>query len=160
MIKFLLKFRYFFIVAVVFLMLNSIFFLIAGVKKCITGYIEFVRVGFSISEANRPGVKLLEGLDFFMAALVFMIFGLGMGRLFLFDSITSENLPVWLRIKNVSELKFLLWETILITLVIFLVTHLIKSDIQSWEILIFPCVILILSLALFFLKFHNSAKDK
>lgn len=155
MIIFMLKFRYLFIIAVTFLMINALVFLVVGVVECFNGYLGFIRMGFEVTETERPGIHLLDALDFFMVALVFMIFGLGLGRLFLFDKVSGEQLPGWLRISNLSELKFLLWETILLTMVIFCITHLARSDIKSYDILILPGVILILALSLFFIKRGN-----
>lgn len=156
MIKAILKFRYLFIVAIVFLMVNSIVFLLVGVKECLQGYAAFLNTGFTVTETERPGMFLLEALDFFMIALVFMIFALGMGRLFLFDSIADQQLPGWLRINSLSQLKHLLWETILLTMVIFCITHIARSDIKSVDLLVFPGIILILSLSLFLVRWHKS----
>lgn len=155
MVNTIIKFRYVFVIAVSFLLINSLVFVVVGVVKSFNGYAAFVEMGFTVSETNTPGHYLLEALDFFMIALVFMIFALGLGRLFLFDQISSEQLPGWLRINNIMELKILLWETILVTLVIFCITHLARSDIHSFDILIFPGVILILSLSLFLVKWHK-----
>lgn len=126
--------------------------MIAGAVECIRGYIEFAQASFKISDELRPGTHLLEGLDFFVSALVFMIFGLGLGQLFVFDKESTTYLPKGLRISTLKELKIILWETILVALVIFCVTHLLRSDLHSWDILPFPVLIFILSLALFFVK--------
>lgn len=157
MINVIIKFRYLFIIAVGFILINAIVFLVAGVVQCVHGYGAFFRSGFMISEVDRPGVHLLEALDYFMIALVFMIFGLGLGRLLFFDQVASEKLPKWLRINNLIDLKILLWETILLTMVIFCITHISKSSVRSWDILIFPGVILILTLALFLVKAKKSS---
>lgn len=91
--------------------------MIAGAVECVQGFIEFTKSAFKTTETQRPGVHLLEGLDYFVSALVFMIFGLGFGQLFLFDEISSDLLP-------------------------------------------FPVFILILSLALFFMKLDGPGKRK
>ncbi|MEX0635293.1 MAG: YqhA family protein [Ferruginibacter sp.] len=152
MIKKILGIRYIFIIAVIFLLLNAIVFTFVGVRHCIHGYIGYVEIGFSPEENLRPGMHLLEALDSFMVALVFMIFGLGIGRLFLFPDSSGEHLPRWLQINNLKELKVLLWETILLTMVIFCVSNMISGNTKSWELLLFPGVILILSLSLFLMR--------
>lgn len=99
------RFRYILIIAVVFLLLNSLIFIIVGVSLNIKGYIEFFNAGFIPTETNRPGLKLLEGLDAFMISLIFMIFGLGIARLFLFDKTSEAHVPGWLNIKDIKGLK-------------------------------------------------------
>lgn len=150
--NYLLKFRYLFVIAVFFLLINSVVFMIAGAVECIHGYIEMTSAGFKTSEEMRPGTHLLEGLDMFVSSLVFMIFGLGLGQLFLFGEESVKYIPAGLKVSNLKGLKILLWETILVALVIFCVTHLLKSDLKGWDILPFPLLILVLSAALFLVK--------
>jgi uncharacterized membrane protein YqhA len=158
MIKLLLHFRYIFVLAVFFLLCGAVVFMIVGVKECFEGFAAFYRTGFTVNDAERPGIFLLEALDFFTIALVFMIFALGLGRLFVFDSISNEKLPLWLRINSLTELKLLLWEAILLSMLIFCITHLAKGDMYSINILIFPGVILVLSVSLFFIRWDKSRK--
>lgn len=154
----LLKFRYIFVVAVFFLLTNSIVFIVLGVVGCVEGYIEFTKAGFSLSNGESISSHLLEGLDHFVSALVFMIFGLGLGQLFLLNNVLPEKFPAGLRVKTLKGLKVLLWETILVALVIFCITHVLTSNIRSWEILPLPVMILVLSLALFFVKWDRFTK--
>lgn len=147
-----LQAKYILAIAVVFLLLNALVFVIAGSVQSIHGYIEFIEFGFSPGEGKRPGIHLLEGLDMFMVAMVFLIFGLGIARLFIFDKMDNSQVPSWLNVHDIKGLKVLLWETILVTLVILCVTNLIKSPMKSWEVLIFPLVILILTIALYLMR--------
>lgn len=151
-VDFLLKFRYIFIVGVFFLLVNSVFILIAGVVESVKGYIAFIKFGFQSTETVRPAAHLLEGLDYIVFAMVFMIFGLGLGQLFLFGEWQAKHLPAGLKVNSIKELKVILWETIVVALVIFCVTHLLRNDLNEWDILPFPILILILSIALFFMK--------
>lgn len=148
--------RYILLVAVVFLLLSACAFIIVGSIHCLHGFVELARHDFLPTEEARPGLHLLEGLDAYMVALIFMIFGLGIARLFVFDKANVEGLPAWLNIHDIKELKVLLWETILVTLVILCVTNLAKHPVRSWEVLLFPGVILILSLALYFVRGKES----
>ena len=152
MIEKILHIRYIFVIAVIFLLLNAVVFTFVGVSHCIHGYIGYFKIGFSPQENLRPGLHLMEALDSFMVALVFMIFGLGIGRLFLFPGGSGEHLPRWLQVNSLKELKVLLWETILLTMVIFCVSSMINGNIKSWDLLIFPAIILILSLSLFLMR--------
>ena len=153
--KTLLNFRYLYYIAIFFLLVNALVFIVAGAVECVRGYIEFTTTGFENTGTSRPGSQLLEGLDLFVSSVVFMIFALGLGQLFLFREDQINHLPKRLRVNSLLELKILLWETILVALIIFCVTHLIRSDLGSWEILPFPILILILSVGLFFVKFKS-----
>jgi uncharacterized membrane protein YqhA len=126
--------------------------MVAGVIESVNGYIAFIDSGFNNSETSHPGPHLLEGLDLFVSSLVFMIFGLGLGQLFLMNRNSTSYIPSGLRVESLKELKVLLWETIIVALVIFCITHLLRTDFRDWEILPFPLLILILSMALFLFK--------
>jgi len=89
----ILNFRYVLAVAVFFLLLSSFILIIVGAVKGIEGVISFFHTGFQTDENIRPGFKLLDGLDAFMVSLIFMIFGLGIARLFLFNKSEDINVP-------------------------------------------------------------------
>jgi uncharacterized membrane protein YqhA len=154
MFKKLLYVRYLFLIVVIFMMLNSLFFIIGGVIESIEGIRIFITHG--LDEDKKPGLKLLKGLDLFLISMVFMIFAIGIVRLFgIYKHDGDDGLPSWLNIGSFKELKVLLWETILVTLVVFTLTS-IATDRSGlhWEMLILPGVILILSLSLFLMRKH------
>jgi uncharacterized membrane protein YqhA len=105
---------------------------------------------------SRPGVELLHSLDFLFVSLVLLVLGLGIGKLFLLNLSEQETrtLPVWLRIESITQLKVLLWETILTTLLIVALSDLIRGLFTKleWSALTIPAAILMLSLSLFFMK--------
>lgn len=160
MLEKILKTRFLLVIAVFFLLVNTLLFLISGAVQSYHGYMEFISNGFHLGGDTRPGLHILEGLDAFMIALVFMVFGLGIAKLFVFDQEKTKMLPSWLNIHNLKELKVLLWETILVTLVILCITNLIKSPPSGWDALVFPSFILILSLALLLLKAGDFREHK
>ena len=69
------------------------------------------------------------------------------------------NLPAWLHVKNFVELKIILWEAILTTMVIYYLAGLAEKKINGVEIaldnLILPGAILLIALSLFLLKKHE-----
>lgn len=151
MINKILRFRYVYLIAVVFTLFNSLFFLIAGVLESLHGYKIFFEYGLKGEE--RPGAYLLGGLDLFLVSMVFLIFALGILSIFINYHKADENLPDWLKITNFKGLKILLWETVLVTLVVFSFTRILTSkESLQWGALILPGVILILTLALFLMK--------
>ena len=89
-------------------------------------------------------------------ALGLVVLGLGIAKLFLLapDSKHHAGLPAWLRIEDFAELKVLLWETILTTLLIAGLSEIIEGLFTKldWTILLTPIAILILALSLFFMK--------
>jgi uncharacterized membrane protein YqhA len=104
-------------------------------------------------------VGLLRGVDLFLIAIVFFVFSLGL--LILFNNKAEEsmlhiNLPDWLRIKNFIQLKVLLWEAVLTTLVVSFLTGLVNERINGSIIttsdLILPGAILLIAISLYFLK--------
>ena len=155
MLQKLLKIRYITVLAVAILFLNSIFFIIGGSVLCFKGYIDYIQNGFIPSETYKPGIYIMKGLDAFMLAIIFMIFGLGIARLFLFNDADDDQIPSWLRFHDMKGLKVLLWETILVTLVIFCLQMVLTYHTLALELLILPGAILLLSVALFFVRWKE-----
>lgn len=116
---------------------------------------------------HYPGLWLLESLELFLIGMMFFIFSIGMAQLFLpnFDREKFQNhVPSWFQLDNFSQLKLILWETILTTLVVYTVTELVEaSGDYDWNMLIIPAMILAISLALLILRFserHIENKSK
>jgi uncharacterized membrane protein YqhA len=105
MLQKLLNIRYIVILAVAILFLNSVFFIIGGSVVSIKGYIEFAQSGFIPSETYIPGIYIMKGLDALMLAIIFIIFGLGIARLFLFNDASDDQIPSWLRFHDMKGLK-------------------------------------------------------
>ena len=102
-------------------------------------------------------IDLLHAVDLFLVAIVFFVLSLGILVLFNNpDSPMPVRLPEWLRIKNFMQLKVILWEAILTTLVVAYLAALAERQIQGQEItiqtLILPGGLLLIALSLFFLK--------
>jgi uncharacterized membrane protein YqhA len=142
------RFFIFFIVSFVFL--NSLFFIGFGVYKSVHAYILIVQGRLE----ERPGIFIAESLDSFLMALFFLIFAMGISKLFLPDKIVIKeyDLP-WLKVGNFSELKFILWEVLLTTLFVFFCTQaIIKGEHLDLSILFLPASILMLAVAYKLLK--------
>ena len=101
---------------------------------------------------------IMRSVDLLLISIVLFIFSLGL--LILFDgkeeTVQKINLPKWLRVKNFMELKVILWEAILTTMLISVVS-VIAQKIQGGQeptisLLILPGAILLVALALFFVK--------
>lgn len=141
------------IIIVIFTALNAVAFIAIGILDSFHGM-----KGIFIEKDHpneRPGLIILESLDVFLVALVFLIFAIGITMLFLPKSANQlrENLPNWMNIKSFIELKLILWEAILTALIVFFVTEVYEDEAHlSWDILLIPGSILLLSLSIFVLR--------
>ncbi len=155
----LLRIRYVYVIAVIFTMLNSFFFLVSGVLESIHGFQIFFRK-LRTGEPILVGIYFMESLDRFLISFVFMIFGLGIWKLFYVKEDNIQGLPAWLKIETFKDLKVLLWETIMVTLVVFTISMVVNTTSQKgatlynlgWQALVLPTIILILSASLFLMR--------
>jgi uncharacterized membrane protein YqhA len=152
MIERIFQIRWIILIVVIFTVLNAVAFLFTGISSSIEGYIDIV----SVDNTNlNPGLVILDALDDFLTALVFIIFAMGIAVLFLPKKreVLKEKLPEWLNINTFTDLKLLLWEAVLTTLVVYFVNSVVKRDGDySWEMLILPGSILMLSLCIYILR--------
>ena len=152
MFEYLLKLRYITAVIVVLAALHAVAFLVMGTRSAIGAYKHVLGVA---EEGARPGLELLHSLDFLLVSMVLVILALGVAKLFLIDPTkVRAGMPAWLGIESIGELKVLLWETILTTLLILGLSDL-SGDIfekPAWTVLVTPIAILILALSLYFMK--------
>lgn len=156
MFRQLLKVRYIAVVITALAVLHSVAFLVLGTETAIHAYRQVLGLDTSPGP-QRPGLELLHSLDFLFVSMVFLVLALGIAKLFLMSpsAEADEGLPSWLRIDSISELKVLLWETILVTMLIIALSD-ITSDLdavtRSWTVLLTPIEILLLALSLYFMK--------
>lgn len=144
---------------------------LAGVVLVLLGTYDFAmafsRFGSSDKHklAGAIAIGLLAAVDLYLIAIVFFVFSLGL--LVLFESPGVEipvKIPEWLRVKNFIQLKVILWESILTTLVIGYLTSVAEKRISYKEInvhdLIIPAGILLIALSLYFLKKGENHENK
>jgi uncharacterized membrane protein YqhA len=150
----LLKIRYLAAVVVVLAIVHSVMFLFLGARRSVVSYLHILRA--PDVDAGNPGLELLHSLDFFLVSLVLMILALGVAKLFLLPPTLnfSARLPAWLHVETFSDLKFLLWETILTTLLIAALPVLVAGmhGKLDWTALVIPAAVLVLALSLYCMK--------
>jgi len=155
MFNHLLKIRYLTVVIVLLSVGHAVAFLVMGTLTALKGY-HHVLVGEHGTEKSRPGLELLHSLDFLFVSVVLIVLALGFAKLFLMNpsAKTDAELPVWLRIDSIAQLKVLLWETALTTLMIIALSDLSAGLFTKldWTVLVTPSAILILALSLYFMK--------
>jgi uncharacterized membrane protein YqhA len=148
----LFRMRHTFLVASVASFVSCLYFIGLGAFETVHALII---VGRSMGggEWANPGIILFEALDRFLIAVLFYIFGVGMIKLFTPELIRDEHLPKWLNVSGIRELKLLLWETTLVTLMVACVTGIMsRADALTWDALVLPVVIAVLALSLFLMR--------
>lgn len=133
----------------------SILLMISGVLAIVLGAIRLVEsilVMLGIHE-GKAGIYLIESVDTLLFSLVILVLSGGIFKLFVGDENTlSENI-VFSKIKTFMDLKVLLWETLLLTLTVWCALgFFINTESQNYEQLILPVSIVLLALALKFIK--------
>jgi uncharacterized membrane protein YqhA len=144
------------VVIVVLAAMHGLAFLVMGARVALKAYGAVFHVGHE--QMARPGLELLHSLDFLFVSMVLIVLALGIAKLFLISPTEVEiaTLPKWLQIDEISELKVLLWETILTTMLILALSDLTEGLFAplTWTVLLTPIAILLLATSLFFMKKH------
>jgi len=137
---------------------------ISATVLSVLGIYGFIRI-FSYLTADSSkimivsiAVALLKSVDLFLISIVLFVFSLGIMILFNNkpDSTLPVNLPEWLKVKNFMQLKTILWEAILTTILISFVTSVsekrLDGDEISLEDMLTPISIFLIALSLHLLK--------
>ncbi len=154
MLKWLFKLRYLALIVAICSALHSIAFIVIGVIRGVEGYRLIFR-GSPLSGEDSPGIFIGKSIDAFLLAMVFFVFSIGMIVLFAApkSSEALDEIPAWMRVKNLSELKFIIWEAILVAMVVASIEALVvASQDLRWTALIVPIALLILAAGLFLAK--------
>ena len=157
MVGLILKLRWLAVVIALFSALDAVAFIAIGIVRGLAGY-QLILQGPPWDGDRAPGIHLAKSVDAFLIAMVFFVFSIGVLALFMATKGSSslETVPEWMRVRNLSELKFLIWEAILAALVIASVEGFAVSGHEvTWEALILPLGILILALGLFLARRAN-----
>ena len=157
MIKHLVKFRFLSLIAILCSLVGSLLMFIIGAIKT---YHAITAVFFAsvpkgslahLNVADIATTYLIKSLDAFLIALVLFIFAYGIHSLFLSsekDEIKGNALD-WINIPDISHLKNILAEVIVIILFVkFLEIVFVNIEKLSWEVLTLPVSILLLAIGL------------
>ena len=145
-----LLFRFIIILTYIFTLLNAVVFVAISVYRSVHAYV----IVFQGKIEERPGVHLAEALDGFLLAFVFIIFAIGFGKLFLPDHRLLRSIQItWLQPKNFSDLKHILWEAVLTTLVVIFAISIVQNiDSLQWSQLVIPASIALIAVGSKLLK--------
>lgn len=140
---------------------------IAGLVLALLGVYEFIHALSHISlpdksiAASLIAVGMLQSVDIFLLSLVLFVFSVGL--LVLFGSRNAEALtallPSWIKVSSFLQLKIIIWEAILTTLVVSYLAALAQYKLSGKEVsltsLVIPGAILLLAASLFLIKKHD-----
>ena len=129
--------------------INVLAMLTLNILRAVHAYADLFKGGL-----HRPGLEIMELVDGLLMVLLLLIMTIGFLKLFLPDSKISRAIDLpWLRINSFSQLKMLLIETILTTLVVLFATHVVKSDGNlKWEDIMIPVAVFLFALTIKFVK--------
>ncbi|MBX3240364.1 MAG: YqhA family protein [Chitinophagaceae bacterium] len=141
----------------------AVLIFISGTALALLGCYHFIIAWMHVNDGNayKAGgliaIELLSTVDILLIAIVLLVFSIGILILFHDPAkLLPVRLPEWLRIKNFMQLKIILWEAILTTLVIGYLTGLAEARLNGDAVhvrhLIIPGGILLISLSLYLLK--------
>ncbi len=132
----------------VILIVNAIALVVRGTLMTVHAYMNL-----GDPTIERPLLPALEAVDLFFMALAFFITAIGLAQLFVGDLEIVKSLSFkWLRIENFIQLKLLLWDTFLVTLLVIFMTRVFSAEHLDWSTLILPAAIVLLTFSSFLLK--------
>jgi uncharacterized membrane protein YqhA len=117
---------------------------------------------FDATTRQEAMLSLLETVDLFLIALVFLILAIGLTQLFLGKTLLGDHPHSrWLLFEDFSELKLVLWKTVLTTMLISFFVELYKGRHHpDLYLLIFPASITLIAFSFFLLKSkHTKHKE-
>lgn len=161
MFRQLLRIRYLAAISALVFAADAVGFLALGVVRSAHAFAVLLHGGGAEDGRDRPGLHFAESVDLLLFSLVLIVLAVGTASLFLVVSREEQasELPPWMRVKSLTELKLVLWEALLATLVVTTATEVI-ADLPNlqWRHLLLPGVVLTLSVSYFLLK-HSTAEE-
>src|SRR5210317_1772119 len=102
-------------------MLVSILLLVVGVSFIFLGMTKIyhgmlILIGL---ESGLPGLYFVESIDVLLFSMVILILAGGIYKIFVGEANTFKNSMVLSKLKGFRDLKILLWETLLLTLMVY-----------------------------------------
>jgi uncharacterized membrane protein YqhA len=128
-----------------------------GVYEAYTGIVALLQG--KLHTEFRPGLVLFEALDMFLIGFLFFVFSIGFAQLFVSDNSKIQKFmnswtPNWLKVENFTQLKLILWDTVLTTLVVLFAGETFRSldETYDWKLLFIPIAVLLIAFSKFLIK--------
>ncbi len=144
-------FKFIIVIPIVCTFLISITFIGIGIYE--TFHAIYGIIDGQLDREAKPVIRLFQSLDMFLSAFLFLIFSIGFAQLFIPKPSKIMNIidvitPTWLRVENFKQLKLILWNTFLMTLVALAVGDLFSANGEyDWELALVPVTVLLLALS-------------
>jgi uncharacterized membrane protein YqhA len=134
---------------------------IIGAVKTYSAYVVYINS--ALSETTNLAAKqaiayLVQGIDAFLIALVFLIFASGVFNLFIRGDDDSVQMETGQNaITSIAQLKSIIAELIIIILFVNFMEDVLSSAVNTyqWEILVIPLSVVLLALGLKFLDLKH-----
>lgn len=120
---------------------------------------DILRHGGDGHTATQVTVPILEAVDSFLFGVVLVIFayGIAVGFVFRLPARIARILPAWMKIEGVGQLKQILAEVVIVVLVVIFARVVVESGSEfSWNVLVLPVAVILISGALWFLDLGES----
>jgi uncharacterized membrane protein YqhA len=108
-------------------------------------------------------VPILEAVDSFLFGVVLVIFsyGIAVGFVFRLPVRVAKLLPDWMKIAGVGQLKQILAEVVIVVLIVIFARVIVESGSTfSWNLLVLPVAVILISGALWFLDLGESRHNR
>lgn len=146
-------------IAVLFAGLGATLMMVVGAITTVRGIGDYFGAGkheaFSEEAALATTLQMVSALDEFLLGLVLFIFGYGVYSLFIAPAELNEGRPDWFAIRNVTDLKVKLLETITILLAVLFLKAALKlgpAEEAQWTDLVIPISVGIFALSILLIK--------
>ena len=136
-------------------LLVSTLLMICGILAIVIGAIRLVESVLQLLgiHEGKPGIHLIESVDTLLFSLVILVLAGGIFKLFVGNEHTFKESAIFSKLNSFMDLKVLLWETLLLTLTVWCaLSFFVDPDSLHYKQLILPVSILLLALALKFIK--------
>lgn len=159
--------RFFAIIAVFGSLAGAVLMFLLGLFNV---YEAFREVFEPVADSGAPFgteavIRIIEGLDRFLIAIVLIYFSYGVYSLFVHPEESEEALalPIWLRVRQIGQLKQVVAEVIVVILFVLFLRVALQSFqnpetmlewVQIAKFLVLPFSIVLLALALRFVELH------
>lgn len=142
------KVKYLALLVSTLLMISGILAIAIGAIRLVESVLQLLGV-----HEGKPGIHLIESVDTLLFSLVILVLAGGIFKLFVGNEQTFKESAVFSKLNSFMDLKVLLWETLLLTLTVWCaLSFFVEPDSLRYEQLILPVSILLLALALKFIK--------
>jgi uncharacterized membrane protein YqhA len=154
--KILKSTRFVIIIAVLGSFLASVTSLAYGGFKSVVVVMDIIQSGSTEKSAKAVGVSFIEVIDLFLIGTVFYIIALGLYELFISERL---DLPNWMVIKNLDDLKGILINGIVVIMTVYFLGALVEGGNQADLLNLSLSISLIIAALTVFLFLRSKKSD-